>query len=424
MNRAQFTQLSQFVHYARQRFDLHRLAGTFSDWRQQPEIPSRAVWLSLVLGEVVQVPSFLQLEAETQLPQWQRWVGYQAKISDDTFDYVSERLEPAQLRRAGRWINRKLKRGKAFEASKLKGLLVVSLDANEQFCSDHRCCEDCLSREITCQNAEGQEVKHTQYYHKQVYAQLSGPELSMILDFESMRPGEEECGAALRLLRRMRPAYGPRFFDLIVVDAWYANGPFLQAVVEELGWPVIAVLKQECREAYQEALALTRGQAPTQVVERDGRQVEIWDVPALRFTDSYPGPVRGVKVRERWTQRQRVGKEWVHQEKEQRWLWVVAGDLDGYDGAAIRDWGHLRWKVENNAFGELTQHWHLTHCAHHHPVAVMALLWIKLIAFTLFHAFALLHGKRVRLGLATLNEVRKQLYRSLLCGEPIPFFSG
>jgi len=121
-----------------------------------------------------------------------------------------------------------------------------------------------------------------------------------------------------------------------------------------------------------------------------------------------------VKVRERWTQRERRGKEWVRQPKEQNRLWVVAGDLDGYDSAAIRDIGHLRWKVENNAFGELTQHGHLTHCAHHHPVAVVALLWIKLLAFTLFHAFALLQGKLVRLGRATLSEVRKQVYRSLI----------
>jgi hypothetical protein len=105
-------------------------------------------------------------------------------------------------------------------------------------------------------------------------------------------------------------------------------------------------------------------------------------------------------------------------------MWVVAGDLDGYDGAVIRDIGHSRWKIENHAFGERTQHWHLNHCAHHHPVAVVALLWIKIIAFTLFHAFALLHGKLFRLGKATLNEVRKQIYRSLLCGSPIQFFSG
>ena len=424
MNSTACNQLSQFVHYARKRFDLHLLAGSFTDARPQPDIPLRPVWLSLVLGEVAHIPSLLQLQAETKLPQWQRWVGYQDQISHDTFAYVSQRMDPDQLRQAGIWINRKLKRGKAFEANKINGLLAVSLDANEQFCSDHRCCADCLSREITCKDAQGKEFTRTQYYHKQVYAQLSGSELSVILDFEPMRPGEEECAAALRLLRRMRRKYGPRFFDVVVVDSWYTNGPFLKTVVEELGWPVIAVLKQERYEAHQEALALTRGQKPAQVVERDGRQVEIWDVSSVRFTDTYPGPVRVVRVREWWTQRQRVGQQWKTEQKEQNWIWVVAGDLDGYDGSAIGDMGHLRWKIENNAFGQLTQHWHLTHCAHHHPVAVVALLWIKIIAFTLFQAFAILHGKLFRLGKATLQEVRKQIYRSLLCGLPIPFFSG
>lgn len=427
MTKSDFHQLDRFVSYAEKRFALPLLAGCFDDSRQDPDIPSRAVGLSLVLGEVVKIPSFLQLQEETQLPQWQRWVGYLDPISDDTFDYATERMDPEKLRRAGSFINRRLKRGKAFEENKINGLLVVSLDANEQFCSDHRCCDDCLIREVTCKDATGQEIKKTQYYHKQVYAQLSGPKLSVILDFEPMRPGEEECAAALRLLRRMRQKYGPRFFDLVVVDSWYTNGPFLKTVVQELGWPVIAVLKQERYDIYKEALALTPGK-PAQIVQRgDGpnqRQVEIWDVASLRFSDTYTEPVRVVRVRETWTECTRKGKEWKTEQKEQNWIWVVAGDLDGYDGAAIRDLGHLRWKIENNAFGELTQHWHLTHCAHHHPVAVLSLLWIKIIAFTLFHAFAILHGKLFRLGKITLQELRKRIYRSLLCGCSIACFSG
>jgi len=139
VNRADFTQLSPFVHYAQQRFDLPWLAGAFTDARPHPQIPSRAGWLSLLLGEVVRVPSLLQLEAEPRLPQGQRGVGYRDPISHDPFGYVSARLDPVQLRRAGRWIVRRLKRGKALEGSKVHGLRVVSLDANEQFGSDHRC---------------------------------------------------------------------------------------------------------------------------------------------------------------------------------------------------------------------------------------------------------------------------------------------
>jgi hypothetical protein len=427
MSEVAFDDLDRFVAYAEKQFRLPLLADCFASQRCDPKIPSRAVGLSLLLGEVAHVPSLAQLEEETKLPQWQRWVGYHERISHDAFGYASNRMNPEQLRRAGIFINQQLKRGKSFEQSKMHGLLVVSLDANEQFCSDHRSCEECLSREVVYKDSQGNEVTKTQYYHKQIYAQLSGPRLSVILDTEPMRPGEEECAAALRLLRRMRKKYGPRFFDLVVVDAWYTNGPFLKTVVEELGWPVVAVLKQERRDIYQEALALTAGQ-PTQVVERgegpNQRRVEIWDVRELRFSDTYTDPVRVVRVREHWQERTQQGKEWITVEKEQTWIWVVAGDLDGYDGAAIRDFGHLRWKIENNAFCELTQHWHLTHVAHHKPVAVLALLWIKIIAFTLFHAFAICHGKLFRLGKVTLQELRKRIYRSLLCGGPIRCFSG
>jgi len=427
MTEVQFDDLDRFVAYADKQFELKLLAGCFASDRAEPDVPDRAAGLSLLLGEVVHIPSLLQLEEETKLPQWQRWVGYPESISHDTFGYASNRMHPERLQRAARFINRKLKRGKAFEASKEHGLLVASLDANEQFCSDHRCCKECLTREVVCKDAQGNEVKKTQYYHKQVYAQLSGPRLSVVLDVEPMCPGEEECAAALRLLRRMRRTYGPRFFDLVVVDSWYTNGPFLKTVSQELGWPVVAVLKQERYDIHQEALALSQGK-PTQIVERgEGphkRRVEIWDVPSLRFSNTYTDPVRVVRVRESWTERTQRGKSWVLIEKEQNWIWVVAGDLDGYDGAAIRDFGHLRWKIENNAFDELTQHWHLTHVAHHQPVAVQALLWIKLIAFTLFHAFAIVHGKLFRLGKVTLQELRKRIYRSLLCAWPMPYFSG
>ena len=410
------------MRYAKKLFGLNLLASGFTDSRPQPEIPGRAVALSLLLGEVAQIPSLLQLQAETALPQWQQWVGYSRPISDDTFQYVSARMDPAQCRRGLVWINRKLKRGKAFEACKTNGLLVVSLDANEQFSSDHRCCGDCLQREITTKDDQGRPVKHTQYYHKAVYAQLSGPELSVLLDQEPMRAGEEECAAALRLLTRMREDYGPRFFDLVTVDAWYTNGPFLAAVVA-MGWPVVSVLKQERYGIYGETLALSQG-PPTETVTRGERKVEIWDVRELTFSETYTQPVRVVRVRESWSERGRTGGQWVITEKEQNWLWVVAGDLDGYLASVIRDWGHLRWKIENNAFNELTQAWRLTHCAHHHPVAVVVLLWLKLIAFTLFHAFAILHGKLFRLGKVTFQEQRKRLYRSLLCGAVEPFYSG
>ena len=79
MTRTDFTTFNQFARYARRRFQLALLGGTcFTDSRLQPQIPGRALGLSLVLGEVVHVASRLRLQQETVLPQWQRSVGYRA----------------------------------------------------------------------------------------------------------------------------------------------------------------------------------------------------------------------------------------------------------------------------------------------------------------------------------------------------------
>ena len=102
MNDADSCLLSRFVLYAQKRFQLPLLASGLTDGRSQPEIPILPIALSLILGEVVHIPSFLQLQEETRQPEWQRWMGYQGPISHDTFGYVSERLDPGELRRASR----------------------------------------------------------------------------------------------------------------------------------------------------------------------------------------------------------------------------------------------------------------------------------------------------------------------------------
>ena len=60
-----FHQLDRFVAYTQKRFDLSLLAGCFGDSRQDPDIPSRAVGLSLVLGEVVKIPWAITVRSAT-----------------------------------------------------------------------------------------------------------------------------------------------------------------------------------------------------------------------------------------------------------------------------------------------------------------------------------------------------------------------
>lgn len=99
LSETDFRELPRFVRYAQKLFHLNLLAGAFTGSRPYPEIPSRSVALTLLLGEVAQIPSLHQLQAETELPQWQQWVGHPHPISDDTPGSVCERMDPEQLRR-------------------------------------------------------------------------------------------------------------------------------------------------------------------------------------------------------------------------------------------------------------------------------------------------------------------------------------
>ena len=392
------------------------------DQRPYPQIPTPAITLSLFLGAVLRLPSLLQIQAETLRRGWQHLVGHREPISDDSLGYVLERYHLEDWRAVLVSTNRQLKENKQLESAKIGGLLVVALDANEQFKSRCRCCAQCCQRRIEITDETGQKQEVIEYYHRQVYAHLSGPELSVILDLEAIHPGEEEATAALRLLGRMRRMYGVRFLDAITVDAWYTKGPFLKAV-QKLGWGVVTVLKQERFEIYQEATALMESQFPI-LLEKEQRQVKLWEVNHLSFTETI-GPVRVVVAQETWPEAHRVAGRRVVEDQESHWRWAVTQELSGCSAQQIWQMGHRRWGVENHAFNELTQYYHLEHCPRHEPVAILAWLLILVLAMNLFELFARVHGKLLRLGKATLQEIAKQLDRGMERWEELePLWSG
>ena len=268
---------------------------------------------------------------------------------------------------------------------------------------------------------EGKKVKVTQYYHRYVFAHLSGPKFNMVLDVEPILPGEEECAAALRLLGRIRRLYGPRFFDGITADAWYAQGPFLRAL-DKLGWLWIVVLKREDMEVFQEAVQLSKDQKPSAEFrdEQRQRQVQLWEVKDLHFSDGYTQTksVQVVRSEERWTERRVEGGNKRAQPQQSQWMWVACQGLCAYPAEVIYQGGHRRWGIENQAFNELTQGYHLTHCYHHDPTSMLVQMLILIFAFTLFTAFAL-HSQSVRVGELTRKALAHQL--DLALEEDLPW---
>jgi hypothetical protein len=360
----------------------------------------------------LRVGSYHHLAKQTKRRRFQHLIHWPQRISEDAFYYVSERFYLEDLRQALVSVNQDLRANKALESCKINGWLFCSLDANEHFQSRSRCCPCCCQREI--QETDEHGLKHTviEYYHRYVFAQINGPKFNVLLDLEPIRPGEGEAEAALRLLGRMRRLYGPRFFNAVTIDSWYVQGPFLKAV-EKLGWAWEVVLKQERMDVFQEARALSAAAAPREEFydEVRKRHVKLWEVNDLNFTEGYgyDYKVSVVHSQEQWTQTQVIGGKRVSHARTSDWWWILAEKLRGYPTRVKYEAGHRRWGIENKAFNELTQFYHLEHCYHHEPVAMVAQMLILMLGFVLFSAYAMLHSQRVRLGQVSLKELAHDL---------------
>ncbi|MDD2710699.1 MAG: transposase [Verrucomicrobiae bacterium] len=139
------------------------------------------------------------------------------------------------------------------------------------------------------------------------------------------------------------------------------------------------------------------------------KQIQAWDIGDLDFTEPALGKLRVVIAEETWEKNQWIDGQFRHLTKQSHWRWLVVDPDNLLSTRAVWTIGHRRWGVENDAFNELTQHYHLTHCPHHQPVAIMACLLIKVLAFNLFELFVRLNGKLLRLSRCTLKEVARSL---------------
>ncbi len=82
--------------------------------------------------------------------------------------------------------------------------------------------------------------------------------------------------------------------------------------------------------------------------------------------------------------------------------------------------GHERWRIENEAFNELSNFWNADHYFHHHPKSIVALWLLLFIAHALFHCFlrnlkaCIRHGLPVYLwALLMLAELLAPLFSSV-----------
>ena len=107
--------------------------------------------------------------------------------------------------------------------------------------------------------------------------------------------------------------------------------------VEKLGWAWVVVLKQERREVFQEARALSATPKPGwQFYDKTrDRHVKLWEVRDLDFSKSYGRKVRVVHTQEQWVQQKVVGGKKTSAPQTSHWWWMAAKALQGYSGQVL-----------------------------------------------------------------------------------------
>jgi len=245
-------EIPSFARYLNKVFDFRTATAGLQDSRQNPDISPQSVFLAAFYSFVFRLPSFQQLESDLTQAYLQHWIGSDRGFGDDVLRYSLCGFDLAGLEEMLVQINRTLKRGKAFEEGRVQGRIVAALDGVEVLSSYSRCCDSCLERRVTSRQG-GVKVEQVQYYHRAVGCQIISSPVKSFLVIEWLQPGEGEDTAALRLLDRIPDLYGSRFFDILLLDALYAQAPVLR-LAEKIGWDLVISLKQNQRDLYQSAI--------------------------------------------------------------------------------------------------------------------------------------------------------------------------
>jgi hypothetical protein len=445
-------ELPSFGRYLNKVFAFRSAVAGLSDARHDPEISPSAVFLAAFHGFVFRLPSFQQLESELTQPALQRWIGAERAFSDDVLRYCLCGFQLEGLERMLTGVNRTLKRNKVFDAERVQGRIVAALDGIEVLSSYSRHCDACLERRVMVRKA-GVKVEQIQYYHRAVGCQIVNGPVKTFLALEWLKPGESEDSAALRLLGNLPDRYGSRFFDILLLDALYAQAPVFK-LAAEIGWDLVVSLKRNLPELYASAVRLfARRPADGTLAEKHGGksyQCQLWDTDGLPLTVDDPRPVRVVRSEESLTQNHYRRGKLTPETTEHEWLWITTLDPKVFPATTIRSLGHQRWKQENNGWNDLTQNWAFKHgflhaCRHRPPAhgndfestpvpniatgepgdqgapkasfvanrGLAAVSLILLLAFTLSSAFVHCHSKLFRrYGMTTL-AVAVQLRRGV-----------
>lgn len=221
-----------------------------------------------------------------------------------------------------------------------------------------------------------------QFYHRSVTLMLlpgalpGRAPLRLLREEEPQRPEEEVVATAVRLLRRLLAAY-PRAFDLVWADDLCATGPFFNFLLDH-GKHILVVLKDECRNLYQDVQGLFP-LVPPQKGRYRRRECLWWDFAGLLSWLQVKVPLRVIRSLETYEVRSQLTRQWISQTSDWIWVTTLPAAQTGTERAVAM--GHQCWDIENHGFNELVNEWDADHVYKHDPGAMEAFLLMAFLAY-------------------------------------------
>lgn len=357
--------------------------------RCRHKVPAKDLLWSIVLGTILRQGTFLAIEALVR-SKARRNVGVSRGFGDDALGYFTERLDPAPTRAALASVLHRSKRNKAFGDCRFVGL---ALDGTTVGRRRESGCPWCRPY----RHADG---KILGYRHHLALAAVVGGEFTLPVDVEPYGPGDSEYAAGQRLLRRLRVNLGARFVDYVVVDGGLATAPFLHAA-GEVGWPVVARLKDNLPELFQAAQRRFHSARPDLEFREGTDRVEIWDADDFDPWGSLQwDTVRVIRYRQHHPSGEVVEAYWFtnlsSSRVSRRCLYAMAKS---------------RWQIENQGFNDAKNRYGLEHIRHHHERSLL-LIWLLIcLGLTLERLYRLrylhrgLHRVRTAIDLLRLLQL-------------------
>ena len=349
--------LPDFQKFCKRQFHLEKQLGNIEDNRESPQIETSTIAEAVVFMGALGLGSLLQCDQTLRTEVGLIWFGQETPaVSDTTMARSLEGMDISSIRPI---LSAAYRHARDAGESKWEGVLgtyrvgVVDGSSFGQF-------------QASCFEIVGQ--------------------IAMMVDLEEIVKRGKELPASSTLLRRVNKELGSGVVDVVLGDGLYFNAPFFNLNLEELHWDVLVKTDDARRDVIVDAMGLFQCPsfgAADGLVRTDGLDVERMCEYQICLADGFE--MEGVA--------EPVSVAWVHEIPLKKGdpidFWVIFTQRYRLHltSEEAREFGHLRWDIENHGFKSLNQTVRTKHLYSHNSTAMLAITMLLCVVFTWLQLF-------------------------------------